>query len=283
MTRLQQIGPEYRDAALRLSKTLPRRCTYIAGWVHDGGLEGSLAAPKGWLLAEMTQGREVVGLVYVSATGIVIPVLHSETAYEQIVALARMNPGMVRVLVGERRHIGGLWFQLKSLGLRARIVRDQMVYTVERGEMPASNGALALIAAGEPDLDDVVQASAAMAVEEAGDDPHARNPTLFKERIRARLARQRDFIYRVQGRVAFKSNVSALSPIGGQLEGIYTPPDLRRQGLGYRGTAAITAWILERAERSVLLVNDDNLAARALYEKLGYRACHESRTIFISP
>ena len=43
------------------------------------------------------------------------------------------------------------------------------------------------------------------------------------------------------------------------------------------------AWVLARAERSVLLVNEDNQSARSLYEQLGYRAVLESRTIFIAP
>jgi len=230
----------------------------------------------------MKQSREVVGLVYISATGIVIPVVHSDAAYEQIVALARMNPGMIRVLVGERRHVTELWRQLASLGLRPRIIRDQTVYAVERDEFIPSE-VLELSTATDSDLEDVVAASGAMAVEEAGDDPQSRNPTLFRERIRARLARRRDFIHRYEGMLAFKSNVSALSLLGGQLEGVYTVPQLRRRGIGRQGTAAVTSWILERSARAVLLVNDDNGPARQLYEDLGYRVSHESQTVFISP
>jgi predicted GNAT family acetyltransferase len=60
-------------------------------------------------------------------------------------------------------------------------------------------------------------------------------------------------------------------------------PTHRGRGIGRRGTAAVTMWVLERAQRAVLLVNEDNEPARRLYETLGYRRMLESRTIFIAP
>ena len=104
---------------------------------------------------------------------------------------------------------------------------------------------------------------------------------MFRARIRSRMERRRDFIARREGELVFKANVSAIAPIGGQIEGIYTAPSWRRRGLGRMGTAAMTAWVLERAERGVLLVNDDNTPARDLYESLGYRQIYKSQTIFV--
>lgn len=283
MAHLYQIGPESAQRAYEFCADHPDRCTYIAGWIHEGGLDSSLAAPKGWLLAEQPQDGAIVGLAYISATGILIPALRSESSFEQIVSLARMNPGMIRVLVGERHIVNRLWAQLEALGLRTRLARDQLVFSVDRASFVPAEPSLTLARATDRDLDDVVTASADMAREEANDDPQSRNPTLFRERIRTRLMRQRDFVHREDGVLAFKSNVSALSPMGGQLEGVFTVPRFRQLGLGSRGTGAVSAWILERASRVVLLVNDDNELATRLYERLGYMRSHLSKTIFIAP
>jgi hypothetical protein len=172
---------------------------------------------------------------------------------------------------------------LEALGMEARISRDQLGYAVDRASFRYPVNGLELAMATHGHLDELVEASAAMAREEANDDPQARNPELFRSRIAERVARGRDFIYRSNGALLFKTNVAALSPIGGQIEGIYTHPEYRRRGIGGRGTAAVTAWVLERAERAVLLVNEDNYGARALYEALAYKQVLTSRTIFIAP
>jgi predicted GNAT family acetyltransferase len=283
VTRLAQTGPGDVERLRAFFATQPERSTYLAGWVQDGGLTHSSLAPRGWLLAELDQGEAVVGAVYVSSTGILIPVIRSETAVEQLVGLARLNPGMVRVLVGDRWIVRTLEQRLRPLGLVPRLARDQLVYSTTATRFQADADPLPLRPATRSDLDELVEASAAMAREEAQDDPHGRNPRLFRERIETRVLRGRDFVFRHGETLAFKANVSALSAVGGQIEGVYTEPGLRRRGFARRGTSSLTAWILERSARAVLLVNDDNLAARRLYEDLGFAETHESRTVFMAP
>jgi predicted GNAT family acetyltransferase len=278
---LRQLGPSARAEAYAFCEASPDRATYIAGWIKDGGLERSTLVPRGWLLADM-RGSAIDGLVYVSNTGIVIPVA-GERALDDVADIARANPNAVRVVVGEREVVASLFARLERLGMEARICRDQLGYAVERDEFRCGEQLLPLLVARSSDLDELVEASAAMAREEANDDPQARNPELFRSRIAERVARGRDFIHRPEDELLFKTNVAALSPVGGQIEGIYTNPNRRRERLGFRGTAAITSWVLERAERAVLLVNEDNHPARELYERLGYRRVLDSRTIFIAP
>lgn len=279
---LRQLGPLAQGDAYRFCERMPERCAYVAGWITEGGLARSPLVPRAWLLAE-TAGGQISGLVYISSTGIVMPILDSEEALDGVVDMARANPNAMRVLVGEREQIGELWERLEMLGFRARMSRDQLGYAVERNEFRAEADPLPLEVATNAELLQVVEASAAMAREEAQDDPQARNPDLFKTRIQERIARGRDFIYEENGALVFKTNVAALSPLGGQIEGIYTVPRERRRRIGRRGTAAVTAWVLERAQRAVLLVNEDNLPARTLYEALGYRRVLDSRTIFVAP
>lgn len=279
--RLVQLGPAQAEEASRFAAQHPHACAFIAGWLAEGGLARDPRTPRAWLFAER-RGAALEGLAYVSDTGIVIPALKSPEALEELAELGRANPNAMRVLVGEREQIASLWGKLSRAGSAARIVRDQLGYSVARGEL-ASDATLPLVAASDAQLEQVVAASAEMAREEAGDDPQRRNPPLFRARIRERMARGRDFIHLEAGRLVFKANVSALSAVGGQVEGIYTVPERRGEGFGTRGTAEVTRWVLERSERAFLLVNDDNLPAIRLYERLGYRRVLESRTIFVAP
>ncbi len=278
---LVQLGPAQARAAFEFSAAHPEQCTLIAGWLAEGGLAHEPRAPRAWLLAE-GDGR-IEGLCYLSDGGIVLPALSSEGALDALAELARRNPAAVRVIVGERAVVASLWRRLERAGARARICRDQLGYAVERGQLPDSAPSLPLTIATFAELEQVVAASADMAREEARDDPERRNPMLFRARIRERLERQRDFVHLDERRLLFKANVSALSAVGGLVEGIYTAPEARRLGLGLGGTATVTRWVLERSPRASLLVNEDNEPAKRLYRRLGYRQVLESRTIFLAP
>lgn len=277
---LVQLGPDQAEIALAYCRLRPHQTTFVAGWIADGGLLENPRAPRAWLFADLGHDGAVRGLVYISDTGIVLPAVSHEEHLEGLVEIARRNPNAIRVIVGERSIVATLWRRIERFGFEARISRDQLGYSVESSGFDAGSPR-PLVLATENHLDQLVEASAAMAREEARDDPQARNPVLFRARIRDRVERGRDFIYLDAGHVTFKCNVSALSDVGGQIEGIYTLPAHRGTGLGRAGTQAVTAWVLEHSARAFLLVNDDNTVALKLYESLGYQCVLDSRTIFV--
>lgn len=260
-----------RDRALALCRDLPTRPTQIAAWIHDGGLEARRVTGALFLDEE--------GLAFISELGVIMPHLEAERSID---SLARwVEPFGARVVVGPSRPAGRLWQRLEATGLRARIARDQMAYQVGRStfEARASRHHVKLREARVDDLDAVVAASAAMALEESRDNPYQRNPTLFQSRIEERIRRRRDFVLFENGRLVFKANVAALSPQGGHIEGVYTTPEARGRGIGLAGCAWVTRWILERAPMATLLVNEDNYGARRIYERLGFGGRYPSRTI----
>ncbi|MEQ8279095.1 MAG: GNAT family N-acetyltransferase [Deltaproteobacteria bacterium] len=277
---LVQLGPDHAEIALAYCQRRPHRTTFLAGWIQDGGLSEDPRAPRAWLFADIDDEGAIQGLVYISDTGIVLPVSSQADGLDGLVEIARRNPTAVRVIVGERTLVASLWRRIQPFGFTARIDRNQLGYSVSAGSF-ADTTSHTLVRASDTHLDQLVEASAAMAREEARDDPQSRNPALFRSRIHDRVKRGRDFLFEEGGRVTFKCNVSALSKVGGQIEGIYTVPTRRRTGLGRAGTIAVTAWVLERSPRAFLLVNDDNEAALRLYESLGYEKRLESRTIFV--
>jgi len=279
--RLYQLGPEHRAVAYAFAAARPDQCTFISGWIQEGGLEESPMVARGWLLAELDGVGGIEGLAFISDTGIVMPALSSEAGLQDIATIGRRNANAVRVLVGERGQLAGIWRYMVRNGARARQIRDQAGYLVHRDDFK-EQGTLRLEIANAAALDQLVQASADMAREEAQDDPQSRNPALFRERIRERMLRGRDLIHMDGGQLLFKSNVASVSGSSGQVEGIYTLPHARRRGLGTQGTSAVTRWVLDRAEQAFLLVNEDNDPARRLYERLGYREVMKSRTIFVA-
>lgn len=271
---LDRAGNVDRDRALAICATLPSRPTQVAAWIWEGGLTAT-PRTKSLLFLE-PEG----GLAFVSDLGVIMPHL---TRAESLDELARrVGPIASRVVVGPRWAAEAYWDRLVRRGSRARLRREQVGYAVARSafrilERPSLS--LALRPAGPDDLDALVEASAAMAVEESNDDPGRRNPALFRARIAERVARGRDFVLFEGRELVFKVNVAAISPHGGHIEGVYTTPAFRGQGVGRAGVAWVTRWILERGELATLLVNESNQAARRIYEDLGFDPAYPSCTI----
>lgn len=285
MTGLRPLTAGRAAEAWAFCERAPLESIHIAGWLGDGGLEAAGPPPhgRGWLFGEDDPRGGFRGLALITSVGILYPAGRSLGMIDGLTALARANPGTLRVIVGQRFEVDALWQRLGGIGLGARAVRSQTLMALDRASFRRDANTAPLRPATESDAEQIIEASARMALEESKEDPQRRNPRLFGERITARIRRGRDFVQTTDDGLVFKCNVSALSSLAGQIEGIYTSPAFRRRGIGRAGTAWITEWVLARSERVALLVNDDNTEAQTLYRGLGYRDVHPSRTVFIAP
>ncbi|MBX2812544.1 MAG: GNAT family N-acetyltransferase [Myxococcales bacterium] len=257
-------------SALSMCARLPTQPIQVAAWIHDGGL---LRSPSTSVLYLESSGG---GLAFISELGVVMPHLQQN---ENISELAWRIGSSARVVVGPSKTTKMLWSQLEKYGAAARLVRDQIHYSITSATFREYPHNVSLSIASLSDLPDIVDASARMAIEESQDDPASRNPKAFRTRIAGRLLHRRDFILRQGKKIVFKGNVCALSPCGGHIEGIYTLPHARGQGIGRAGITWITRWILAQSHRATLLVNKDNVVARRLYESIGFRQSYPSRTV----
>ncbi|NCQ33633.1 GNAT family N-acetyltransferase, partial [bacterium] len=65
--------------------------------------------------------------------------------------------------------------------------------------------------------------------------------------------------------------------------GVYTPPLVRGQGIATRAMVDMCDALFKRGfPRIVLYVNDDNVAARRVYEKVGFTFHCPYETVFIA-
>ena len=70
----------------------------------------------------------------------------------------------------------------------------------------------------------------------------------------------------------FKAEVGAATSLACQVQGVWVTPELRGQGLGAAGTAAVSV----AAQRDIapvvsLYVNGFNIPARRAYERIGFQ------------
>jgi len=172
----------------------------------------------------------------------------------------------------------------------ARLDRFQELYVMERrswlGLLPTRTDHVptALQLANTDDIESVFLASARMHEEETLEDPLQRDAGHFRRHVLHRIETDRTWVwFNEHRRLMFKADVSAQSRYGAQVSGVYTPPLVRGQGIATRAMVDMCDALFKRGfPRIVLYVNDDNVAARRVYEKVGFTFHCPYETVFIA-
>jgi ribosomal protein S18 acetylase RimI-like enzyme len=123
------------------------------------------------------------------------------------------------------------------------------------------------------DIDLLYPACVAMYTEEVGISPELFGGTdFYRTRVRNLISRGWSFARIEDGEVVFKAEVACLSPDAAQVQGVWVSPDLRGQGIGTAGMAAVVDLVRRDLAPVVsLYVNDFNVAARRSYDHVGFR------------
>lgn len=194
-------------------------------------------------------------------------------------------------LVSRRQCVAAFWDEFaRSPDVRARLVRDQELYVLPRDEWlsgyhepPPTDFDSRVRVAQPEDVHSIFWASARMHAEETLEDPLERNASHFRRHVEHRIDNGRTYAwFDWHRRLLFKADVSAQSPWGAQISGVYTPPSLRGQGIATRAMHDVCDALFERGfPRVTLYVNRTNQAARRVYDKVGFRYHADYQTVFV--
>jgi predicted GNAT family acetyltransferase len=84
------------------------------------------------------------------------------------------------------------------------------------------------------------------------------------------IERRWSWIWMRKREVIFKAELSAWTPDVVQIQGVYTAPPHRGQGIARAGLAAVCEQIFTVVPRCSLYVNQYNVIAQRVYERLGF-------------
>ena len=189
----------------------------------------------------------------------------------------RVPSGLVKC---DRHLVAPVWQALSDAGRVPTIDRIEVAYRLRPGAMVAADSALPGVArpARPEDLEELVYAARASLWEEDRPDPAEADPIGFQRWVLGRLPRAR--IVSEGGRPVFVAYADVRREAGWLIQGVYTWPEYRRCGFALRGMDyVIREAFASGAGHVQLAVVEGNDRAARLYERLGFEAFAELRTV----
>lgn len=174
-------------------------------------------------------------------------------------------------ILGPAELVLPLWDRLSGRWGPAREVRaDQPLLVCTERVQCATDP---LMRAVRPDEIEVYYpAAVAMFTEEVGVDPRwPDGGTGYHSRVEELIGAGRSFAHFQDGKVVVKAEIGALSARVGLIQGVWVAPEYRGRGLAGPAVATLVQHIHSLRRIPSLYVNHHNTAARAAYQRVGFR------------
>lgn len=261
------LGPDDLEPALALCAVDPVANVLAAVRISEGAGRPSFGAGA-WGAFE--DGR-LLSLAWVGAN--VVPVSPTGRGLEAISRAVVVHNRVFSSLVGDGPAVHTVWSHLQQAWPSPRQLRaDQPSLTISTAPLVASDAQVRPAVMAE--LDVVLPASVAMFTEEYGYSPLGSGGA-YAARVRQLIDGGRSFVRIGTGpqgpRVEYKAEIGAFALGVAQIQGVWTHPDLRGQGVGAAGTAAVVEHAYALGAKVVsLYVNDYNTTARKMYHRIGF-------------
>jgi uncharacterized protein len=258
--QIETISPATYERGLRYLRASP----YMNVFISHVLLHDTARSPADVVLA--VEHGLVAGVAY---CGRQVAVAADFSALPAIAQHLKRRRGE-RMIFGPRETVRTLWKLIESWHPAPRLVRDrQLVMKIDRKSLRAYQPRTVVRRAKIEEADAIANGSAEMISQELACDPRRGGPD-FIVGVRRMIERGLWWIGIADGAICFLCNVGSWCEHTVQLQGIWTPPQLRRRGLATASLAAICDRLLERSPTVSLCVNDFNDAAVALYRRVGF-------------
>lgn len=276
--RVRVLGRADLDDFLALTAADPVVNVFAEHRARSTYLDPQWLGGEVWGLEE--RGRLVAAC---HAAANLVPVECTPEQAREFARHALRRPRAASTVVGPADAVEAMWEVLEPAWGPARELRTRQPHLVLDAP-PAVAPDPGVTVSQRADLAAIYPACVAMYCEEVGVSPESGDGgELYRARVAQLIARGWSFARVEDGRVTFKAEVACVSPYAAQVQGVFVPPDLRGQGRATSGMAAVVAQVRRDIAPVVsLYVNDYNHAARAVYERVGFRETARFTTVLLT-
>lgn len=265
--RLQPVSPASPEKESEILNALsaPSLTNVIMkGFIRDNGFGNP--QNRGQFYTWRNEQEKLEGVALIGHT--ILFEAFNEAAIQAFAMQARREYAS-HLIMGEHAAVRRFWHYYADGCQSPRLLCPVLVLrrTEPFADQPQSSG---LRLATHEDLDQVVEAQAAMALETSGIDPLKQDAVGFRERYLRRIAKKRVWVVIKNGQLLFKTDVIAEIPEATYIEGVYVSPEKRGQGLGRSCLTELGRIFLKRTKAIYLFVEHQNLRTKSFYLNLGF-------------
>jgi GNAT superfamily N-acetyltransferase len=186
--------------------------------------------------------------------------------------------GASEIVFGPERGVDALLERGRAHGWHpVEIRRQELLAVAERavsGRAEDPPDGFSLRSATPDDLGWLMEAHAAMCIEDLGQDQVRRHPDSYQRYFRDLIGRRAVFVGEVEGTPLFKAETPLESRQARLVEGVYTCPGARGRGYASWSMIRLSREAHRDGRRACLYVHRRNAVARRLYRRIGYeRIC----------
>jgi hypothetical protein len=247
----------------------------LRGMIEDYGLRHPVH--RGRFFGYYEDGR----LAGVALLGHLIAMSAEDSALRHFAHAAAAAQVTGHVILGPRAQVESFWEHFARHGRETRRVRDYRWYICHQPRLALKH--LQLRQASLAELSAVAEAQADMAYEESGTDPRLVDREGFSQRVAERIKRGRVWVKTEGEKLVFKVDILSNPPGAAYLEGIWTHPGCRNQGIAKSCLTELAHRLLRQRQAICLMAEPHKRDALRVYEEVGFVYRDDYQARFLQP
>ncbi len=249
------FGPKHRPVILRFAGKKEQENLFVIGTFHREKDPFAVAE-----FAGEYRGEQMIGLgAYFKRFGSLVINADNNRAIADLVDHFVERRCRIEWMPMFERYALPAIARLRRYGIVPKLVREETVFLLTKRNFTDHPGPVTK--ATPKDVDDILR------LEKLMDG----NEEEITDRERAQIFPDGEYLLKIGGKIVARANLQGWSEQYAQIGAVMTHPDHRGQGYGKQVVSAICREWIAKGKHIILFCKNDNTAALAVYEKLGFR------------
>ena len=274
-----------RSVALAFLKGEARENVFLISRILKAGMDNPRDPGHGIFLGVFDEHQSLRGLCFLGNSGTLV-VSVDEPHVAELFARAVNERGRRFTLAVGQDDALRLFIQLyqKLGGAKPVLNRTQPFYVLTDKTLARGIKEIDMEQSSLDSIDELTVLACEMVCEDFKLQPTEVDRRKYRLRMTERIVDGRSYMCRDESsRPIFKCDLAVVGPEGALLEGVYTPKDLRGQGVATRALWTLCKDLLadDKVPFVALHVDEKNKAARKAYENVGFKHAADFRLILM--
>ncbi len=275
-----------RSVALAFLKGAPRENVYLISRILKSGMDNPRDPAHGVFLGVFDEDQSLRGLCFIGNSGTMVLSVDDPNVADLLAAAVHERGRKFTLAVGQDDALR-LFMQrwVKLGGAKPVLDRRQPFYVIEPRKLAKGIKEIDMEQASLDSIDELTVLACDMVVEDLKLKPDEIDRRKYRFRMTERIVEGRAFMCRNEAaQVIFKCDLGVSGPEGALLEGVFTPKSVRGQGIATRAIWTLCKDMFAAEHKVpfvVLHVDEKNKAARAVYEKVGFKHVDDFRLVLM--